>query len=279
MTSTTVGTAPVASSPTGGLSSGHGAGDGPWPRQVRVGVPCATPAGAGSLGDMTTTEGSSAPAAASPIQVALRIDEVMPRFDVNVVQHIVVNAGPRETYQAVLDTDLMDNRLTHLMVAARDVPNRLRRQKTPTEGTQPAPQADERPTFRLRDAAGKGSGWVVLRDEPGVELLAGLVGQFWHRDYGIVEMQPEDFPSFDRPGYAKTVAGFALHPHGEGRTLLTYESRTVTTDAAARRRFAAYWLVLRPFVRLMLRGALVSMKRHAEHGPTRHPASTFAPLP
>jgi hypothetical protein len=227
---------------------------------------------------MTTSESQPAPATASPSQIALRIDEVMPRFDVNVVQHIVVNAGPRETYQAVLDADLMDNQLTHLMIAARDLPNRLRRSKPAAGGTQPTPQGRQRPSFRMRDAAEKAPGWVTLRDEPGVELLAGLVGQFWHRDYGIVDVQPEAFASFDRPGYAKTVAGFALHPHGEGRTLLTYESRTVTTDAAAGRRFSAYWRVLRPFVRLMQRGALVSMKRHAEHGTTPRPTSSFAPL-
>jgi hypothetical protein len=130
----------------------------------------------------------------------------------------------------------------------------------------------------MRDAVGAGSDWVQLRNEPGVELLIGLIGQFWRRDYGLVPISPEEFAAFDRPGYAKTVAGFALHPHGEGRTLLTYESRTVCTDAGARRRFAAYWLVLRPFVRLMLRGALVSMKRYAEHGPTSRPTTSFAPL-
>jgi hypothetical protein len=227
---------------------------------------------------MTTSDSQPASATASRSQLALRIDEVMPRFDVNVVQYIVVNAGPHETYQAVLDADLMDNPLTHLMIAARDVPNRLRRSKRSAAATQPTVKARQRPTFRMRDAAEKAPGWVTLRDEPGVELLAGLVGQFWHRDYGIVDVQPEQFASFDRPGYAKTVAGFALHPHGEGRTLLTYESRTVTTDAAARRRFAVYWLALRPFVRLMLRGALVSMKRHAEHGSTSRPTSSFAPL-
>ena len=130
----------------------------------------------------------------------------------------------------------------------------------------------------MRDATGPESDWVQLRDEPGVEWLAGLIGQFWHRDYGIVRTSSEEFASFDHPGYAKTVAGFTLHPHGEGRTLLTYESRTVCTDAAARRRFAAYWFVLRAFVRLMLRGALVSMKRSAEHRTTARPTTSFAPL-
>jgi hypothetical protein len=232
------------------------------------------PTRAASLSGVTTSESRPTPAATS---LALRIDEVMPHFDVNVVQHIVVNAGLRETYQSVLDADLMDNRAAYLMTAARDLPNRLRR-RTSAVGTEPDPEPRERPTFRMRDAAGPGSGWVTLRDEPGGEFLAGLVGQFWHRDYGIVQLPPEDFARFDRPGYAKTVAGFALHPHGVGRTLLTYESRTVTTDAEARRRFAAYWMVLRPFVRLLLQGALVSMKRHAEHERTSRPMSSFTPL-
>jgi hypothetical protein len=225
---------------------------------------------------MTTTQSRPAPATAR--SGTLRIDEVMPHFDANVVQHIVVNAGLRDTYRSVLDADLMDNQVTHLLVAARDLPNRLRRRKSSAEGAGPDPEPGQRPAFRMRDAAGAGAGWVTLRDEPGGEFLVGLVGQFWHRDYGIVQLSPEDFAGFDRPGYAKTVAGFTLHPHGEGRTLLTYESRTVTTDAAARRRFTAYWLVLRPFVRLLLRGALVSMKRYAEHGSTSRPMSSFAPL-
>lgn len=227
---------------------------------------------------MTTIVDPHASTTSSPRPTALRIDEVMPRFDVNVVQHIVVNADPHETYRAVLDADLMDGRLTRLMVSARDLPNRLRAPRSPAGRSPSEPEPTQRPTFRIRDAADEESGWVALRDEPGVELLVGLIGQFWHRDYGIVHIAPEEFSSFDRPGYAKTVAGFALHPHGEGRTLLTYESRTFCTDATARRRFAAYWLVLRPFVRLMLRGALVSMKRHAEHGRTLRPTTSFAPL-
>ncbi|MCZ2860641.1 hypothetical protein [Blastococcus sp. VKM Ac-2987] len=223
---------------------------------------------------MTRIQDQPSPVPTSP---RLLIDEVMPWFDANVVQHIVVNADAGETYRAVLDADLMDNRMTHLMVTVRDLPNRLRAGAHPTEEP-PDDTEPGRPAFRMRDAARGNSGWVVLRDEPGVELLAGLVGQFWHRDYGIVPVSPEEFVSFDRPGYAKTLAGLALHPHGEGRTLLTYESRSVCTDAPARRRFATYWLVLRPFVRLMLRGALVSMKRHAEHGATARPTTSFAPL-
>ncbi|MGY1631495.1 hypothetical protein ACI784_07280 [Geodermatophilus sp. SYSU D01186] len=213
------------------------------------------------------TDLDAPPATVTP--ASLRIDEVMPHFDTNVVQHIVVNAGPRETYEALLDADLMDNPLTRLMVGVRDLPNVLRSR-----------ELTRRPGFRIRDTtAGEEGGWVSLREAPGVEFLVGLVGRFWQRDYGIVRLRPEEFAGFDRPGYAKTVAAFSLHPHGAGRTLLTYECRTVTTDATARRRFGAYWLLLRPFVRQLQRATLVAVKRQAEHARTPHPASAFAPLP
>jgi hypothetical protein len=209
----------------------------------------------------TTIESPTAPA-------PLRIDQVMPRFDANVAQHVVVDAGPRETYEALLDTDLMDNPLTRLLVAVRDLPNAVRRR-----------ERAGRPVVRIRDTtAGDEGGWVSLREEPGVEFLVGLVGRFWQRDYGIVRVRPEEFTAFDRPGYAKTVAGFSLHPHGAGRTLLTYECRTVTTDEAARRRFRAYWLALRPFVRELERASLVGVKRQAEQRRAPHPMSGFAPV-
>ncbi|MGY1752105.1 hypothetical protein [Blastococcus sp. SYSU D01042] len=201
----------------------------------------------------------------------LRIDEVMPRFDAHLVEHVVVDARPEETYRALLRADIVDNPVTRLLVRARDLPNALRRR-----ATQPA----ERPRrITLRDAGGEEAGWVLLRDEPGVEFLVGLVGRFWRADYGIVRLRPEEFAAFDRPGYAKTVAGFSLHPHGADRTLLTYENRTVTTDEEARRRFRLYWLALRPFVAFLLRSTLASVKREAEHRGTRHAASGSGPLP
>jgi hypothetical protein len=215
------------------------------------------------------TEPQTGPTAAGPAP-GLGIDEVLPAFDVNLVQHIVVNADPRATYDALLRTDLNANPVTRLLVRVRDMPNVLGRRRG----------ADKEPAsrrFTIGDLVGADTGWVGLRAEPGVELLAGLVGQFWHRDYGVIRLPPEEFADFDRPGYAKTVADFSLRPFGQGRTLLTYESRTATTDAQARRRFAAYWVVLRPFVRQLMRGALIAVKREAEGSRTRRPLSSFAP--
>ena len=53
-------------------------------------------------------------------------------------------------------------------------------------------------------------------------------------------------------------------PDGDGARLET-ETRVFLTDAPSRRRFAAYWLVIRPFSGLTRRLWLRAAKRRAEH--------------
>ena len=73
----------------------------------------------------------------------------------------------------------------------------------------------------------------------------------------------EDFVHFSEPGYAKMAMDFRALPDGEGARLET-ETRVFLTDASARRRFAAYWLVVRPFSGLIRRHWLRAAKRRAE---------------
>jgi hypothetical protein len=46
--------------------------------------------------------------------------------------------------------------------------------------------------------------------------------------------------------------------------LLTYECRTTTTDADARRRFLRYWRLVRPFVGHIFRATVRTIGEHAE---------------
>ena len=52
-------------------------------------------------------------------------------------------------------------------------------------------------------------------------------------------------------------------PEGRGSRMET-ETRIFLTDVAARRRFAAYWLVVRPFSGLLRRSWLQAARRRAE---------------
>jgi hypothetical protein len=120
--------------------------------------------------------------------------------------------------------------------------------------------------FRLRGlgAAGGRPIWSSMQAR-GFQLhdpeTLVLVGRPWTPSGGLRAV--EDFAGFDEPGYAKMGMDLRARPEGSGSRLET-ETRVFLTDAAARRRFAAYWLAVRPFSGLVRRLWLRAAKRRAE---------------
>jgi len=88
-----------------------------------------------------------------------------------------------------------------------------------------------------------------------------VIGRPWARRGSLRRV--DDFVAFDEPGYAKIAFDFTAAREGSGTRLAT-ETRVFLTDVAARRRFAAYWLVVRPFSGLVRRSWLAAAKRRAE---------------
>ena len=89
-----------------------------------------------------------------------------------------------------------------------------------------------------------------------------LVGRPW-RPGGARRPAIGDFGAFAEPGWAKLALDLRAVPDGDGARLQT-ETRVFLTDGSARRRFAAYWLVIRPFSGLTRRSWLNAAKRRAE---------------
>ena len=123
-----------------------------------------------------------------------------------------------------------------------------------------------RALFRLRGLGGAAGGSVLdqlprgiatLADDPGRELVLGAVGRPWRPGGGMVP--GADPRAFETPGYARMALAFEF-AGGE----LSTETRVLCTDAASRRRFRLYWLVVRPFSGLIRREWLRAIKRRAE---------------
>ena len=55
-----------------------------------------------------------------------------------------------------------------------------------------------------------------------------------------------------------------MSPYGADSTLLSYECRTVTTDAESRRKFARYWWLMRPFIAHIFRATVRTIRDDAE---------------
>ncbi|MFN8037347.1 MAG: hypothetical protein U0V73_15615 [Acidimicrobiia bacterium] len=186
------------------------------------------------------------------------VDRHLPDYDVSEVYTVTVTASIEDTWRAIRTTDIARDPFVRVLVNARLVPQRalavLRRQHRP----------DRWAPVRFGDLVESGEEWIKLGEEREVELVAGLVGRFWQRDFGLRRMTPEEFAAFDEPGYAKTVVDLSLRPYGSTRTLLLYETRTATTDDDARAKFARYWRFVGPFAGFVMRRALFAIRAEAE---------------
>ena len=71
-----------------------------------------------------------------------------------------------------------------------------------------------------------------------------------------VPTTPEQFASFEDPGFAKIATSLRVDAYGNDASILTMETRVAITDDTSRRRFRRYWLVIGPLSSLIRRMAL-----------------------
>jgi hypothetical protein len=183
------------------------------------------------------------------------LDTHLPAYDVVLTEHVVVEAAPELVFAAAKGFDFLttDAKLVTALMTLRTVPGRLRGRPaaTPT-------------TLMLATDASSLPGWVSLGEVPGRELAFGAVGTFWKADIEWHDVPAEEFAAFAEPGWGKIACHLLVRPDGPGRSVLTYECRTATTDVASRARMSQYWWLIRPFVAYILRAVLRTIRGNAE---------------
>jgi hypothetical protein len=170
------------------------------------------------------------------------VDELLPAFDVSDTVATVVERDLADTWDALMEVDLIDVGRRRPLVAAlgalRILPElvtHLLHGEMPLQGP---------PQLRLRDMSSlprEQGGWVLLGERPRSELALGLIGKFWRPVITYASVRPEEFCRFDEPGYAKTIYSLSVRALEPRRTLLSGTMRTATTDDHARRWFRRYW--------------------------------------
>ncbi|NUM79382.1 hypothetical protein HUU42_01150 [bacterium] len=108
-----------------------------------------------------------------------------------------------------------------------------------------------------------GIGFIPLADTP-EEIVLGLVGQFWKPTGNISKIDPADFHSFDKPGYAKAVWNFRITVKDKNAVVLSTETRVKCLDKNSLRKFRFYWLIVRPFSGLIRIEILRKIKKQVE---------------
>lgn len=167
----------------------------------------------------------------------------LPRYQFAEEHSLYVPASPARVIDAANQPEVIDDPIARRLIALRELPNRL------------AGRLGFASTLQQRPAFGLANFTPLGRDGES-ELAFGLAGRFWQSDYGLVTLA--DAPAFaalDATGLAKLVLNFTTRPEGQG-TRLTTRTRVWCGDDAARRRFTAYWMLIRPASGLIRRRLL-----------------------
>jgi hypothetical protein len=186
------------------------------------------------------------------------LDKALPEYDFRERHACHIDAPPERVAEAVRAVTIRDMPLARFLFALRAAPRRLRR-KPSRFGEVDVPLLG----LALDVAFGP------LGEVSGDEVTIGMIGQPWKLAGGEIRRfeRLEEFTAFTEPGFVKAAMNFRFEPQGKG-TLLTTETRVRATDAASRRRFRRYWLVIRPGSGLTRRSWLRAAKRRAESSRT-----------
>lgn len=163
------------------------------------------------------------------------IDSFAPTFDAFEVHTITIDASAETVYEALRTGDLGDSLIVKLLLFLRSAPGSIAR------GRWPVPRNQKITLQTLIE-----SGFGMLAEKPQEEIVLGVTGKFWRPIGNLAPFQRPDFYEPVRPGLARAVWNFHLNGTN-GRTTLRTETRITCGDAPSRRKFLAYWLIVRPF--------------------------------
>ena len=178
------------------------------------------------------------------------IDSFVPVPDAAEEHSIEIAANREVVYQALWTTDFGGSWIVKGLLILRSLPKFL---------LHPAQRAPANRRITLQTIIGAGFG--VLAEDPNREIVLGVTGPFWRPIGNVLPFHEENFRGVVPSGVACAVWNFAVEDLGEGRTMLSTETRIITGDSSSRRKFRAYWLFVRPFSGLIRRLMLRSVRR------------------
>jgi hypothetical protein len=189
------------------------------------------------------------------------LDEILPEFHVRASYGTRVVASPERVYASVWTANFDHWGLMRALFMLRGLPALL---AAPRETWRRVRAQGGRGRRRVRLEDVLASGFTLLGERPGEELVLGTIGRFWLARGELRPVRPESFREANVAGTAKAAWNFAVHPAPGGRTVLTTETRVLCADHATRRRFRTYWAVIGPFSGLIRREMLAAIRDTAE---------------
>jgi len=183
------------------------------------------------------------------------IDSFAPKFDATEIHRIAINASRQSVYEVLWSADLGGSAVIKVLMLLRSMPGLIARR------TQTLPRNQKVTLQTLGN-----SGFGLLAERAPDEVVLGITGRFWRPTGNLSTFRRSDFDQPVPAGLARGVWNFRLSEGLDGRTILQTETRVICGDAASRRKFLAYWFVVRPFSGLIRLIMLRNVRKAAEKG-------------
>ena len=185
-----------------------------------------------------------------------RLDAAMPRYLFHERHAVAIAAPPLDVDRAIRAVTADEIRFYRALTSIR----RLGRRGP--DGLVNAPRGAPMLALATR------TGFLVLADAPGRELVLGVAGpasrSARERDASRDASRSAREFAASADGYASIALNFRIARDDRGGSVLSTETRVFAPDDWTRRRLAAYWRVILPGSALIRRGWLDAIRRRAE---------------
>jgi len=185
------------------------------------------------------------------MHTASQLDPFAPNPDVVEVHGIDIAASREVVYRALWTTDIGGSIVIKLLLVLRSLPEFV------LHGSRP--RNSEVNLQTLID-----SGFGVLAEKPGEEIVLGVSGRFWRPTGNLSPFRREDFDQPVPPGIAHAVWNFNVREGRDGLSILSTETRVTCGDVSSRRKFRLYWFFVQSFSGLIRRLMLRAVRRACE---------------
>lgn len=178
------------------------------------------------------------------------LDRYMPDYEVAEQHDVAVAAPASTTYDVLRAMDPLASPLVSAIFRGRELLLGAEHVRPPE------PQSIVEQTMAL--------GWRVLVEEPGREIVVGAVTKPWEANVVFRGLPPDEFLDFNEPGYVKIAWTLAVEGIAPERSVAWTETRVMTTDPVARKRFRRYWAVFSPGILAIRHAGLRRVRTDAE---------------
>ncbi len=146
------------------------------------------------------------------------------------VHRIYVQAEPVKAWEAARHFDASEIPWVKLLFDIRTLPDLFTGKKKEKDAG----------GIGVDEVTKSGTGFMILNEIPGKEVVVGSIGQFWHLNIPFAEVTPEGFAQFNKVGWGKLAWAISVEPYLDGSTICL-ELRTTATDERSWKKLNAYY--------------------------------------